>query len=251
MNGARHDRPVLDSSLTIEQRECLETVQSSAEALLAILNDILDFSKIEAGKLELEAVPFSIALLVKDLLKTFALTAEQKGLELLCDLDPGIPGAILGDPLRVRQVLANLLGNAIKFTESGHVLLQIREDARADSCTKLHFVVTDTGLGIAPEKQSTIFEAFSQADGSTTRRFGGTGLGLTISDTLVKMMSGRMWVESAIGVGSAFHFTAPFETCLARGGNPELLRRCRPAGADRRRQRGQPPHPARTGGVGA
>jgi two-component system, sensor histidine kinase and response regulator len=202
---------VLDSSLTIEQRECLTTVQSSAESLLAILNDILDFSKIESRKLELEAVPFSVGLLVKDLLKTFSLAADQKGLELLCDLDPAIPGAILGDPLRVRQVLANLIGNAIKFTESGHVLLQIREDARVAGATKLHFIVTDTGVGIPVEKQATIFEAFSQADGSTTRRFGGTGLGLTISDTLVKMMAGRMWVESVPGTGSAFHFTASFE----------------------------------------
>ena len=201
----------LDSQLTAEQRECLTTVQQSAETLLAILNDILDFSKIESRRLELENVPFSIPAVVNELLKTVSLAADQKGLELLCDMDPGIPPAVLGDPLRVRQVLANLLGNAIKFTEAGHILLQIREDACADGCTKLHFVVSDTGIGIPVEKHATIFEAFSQADGSTTRRFGGTGLGLTISDTLVKMMAGRMWVESAPGAGSSFHFTASFE----------------------------------------
>jgi signal transduction histidine kinase/DNA-binding response OmpR family regulator len=202
----------LDSDLTAEQRDCLTTVQSSADSLLAILNDILDFSKIESRKLELEAIPFSIDGLVRDLLKTVSLKADQKGLELLCDLDPMIPTAIVGDPVRVRQVLANLLGNAIKFTETGHVLLQVREDARGDGITKLHFMVSDTGIGIAPEKHATIFEAFSQADGSTTRRFGGTGLGLTISATLVKLMAGQMWVESAAGAGSTFHFTASFET---------------------------------------
>jgi signal transduction histidine kinase/DNA-binding response OmpR family regulator len=202
----------LDSELTAEQRDCLTTVQSSAESLLAILNDILDFSKIESRKLELEAIPFSIGTVVKDLLKTMSLKAEQKGLELLCDLDPAIPTAIVGDPVRVRQVLANLVGNAIKFTETGHVLLAIREEGRGDGCTKLHFVVSDTGIGIPAEKHATIFEAFSQADGSTTRRFGGTGLGLTISSTLVKLMAGQMWVESAPGAGSAFHFTASFET---------------------------------------
>jgi len=149
---------------------------------------------------------------VKDLLKTMSLKADQKGLELLCDLDPAIPAAIVGDPVRVRQVLVNLLGNAIKFTERGHVLLQVREEARGDGCTRLHFLVSDTGIGIPPEKHTTIFDAFSQADGSTTRRFGGTGLGLTISSTLAKLMAGQMWVESAAGAGSTFHFTASFET---------------------------------------
>jgi two-component system sensor histidine kinase/response regulator len=202
----------LDSELTAEQRDCLTTVQSSAESLLSILNDILDFSKIESRKLELEAIPFSIGTLVKDLLKTLSLKADQKGLELLCDLDPAIPAAVVGDPVRVRQVLVNLIGNAIKFTESGHVLLRVSEEARGDGCTKLHFLVTDTGIGIPPEKHAAIFEAFSQADSSTTRRFGGTGLGLTISATLVKLMAGQMWVESAPGAGSTFHFTASFET---------------------------------------
>ena len=213
----------LDSELTADQRDCLTTVRSSAQSLLAILNDILDFSKIESRKLELEAIPFSIATLVKDLLKTQSLNADQKGLELLCDLDPAIPAAIVGDPVRVRQVLANLIGNAIKFTTRGHVLLQVREDARANGCTRLHFLVSDTGLGIPPEKHATIFEAFSQADGSTTRRFGGTGLGLTISATLVKLMAGQMWVESAEGAGSTFHFTASFETPAVPEVTPRAL----------------------------
>jgi two-component system, sensor histidine kinase and response regulator len=203
----------LDSELTAEQRDCLTTVRSSAESLLTILNDILDFSKIESRKLELEAIPFSPGAMVEQLLKTLSLEAERKGLELICDLDSAVPDTIVGDPVRVRQVLANLLTNAIKFTERGHVLLEIREDARGDGCTLLHFMVSDTGIGIPPEKHATIFEAFSQADGSTTRRFGGTGLGLTISSTLVKMMAGQIWVESEQGVGSTFHFTSSFDTC--------------------------------------
>jgi signal transduction histidine kinase/CheY-like chemotaxis protein len=202
----------LDSELTAEQRDCLTTVKSSAESLLAILNDILDFSKIESRKLELEMIPFSLGTLVRELLKTLALKADQKGVELLCDLGPTIPDAIVGDPVRVRQVLANLIANAIKFTEAGHVLLEVREDAHCEGSTMLHFLVSDTGIGIPPEKQTTIFEAFSQADGSTTRRFGGTGLGLTISATLVQMMAGQIWVESTEGVGSTFHFTASFDT---------------------------------------
>jgi two-component system sensor histidine kinase/response regulator len=203
----------LDSELTADQRDCLTTVRSSAESLLTILNDILDFSKIESRKLELEAIPFSPGAMVEQLLKTLSLEAERKGLELICDLNSAVPDTIVGDPVRVRQVLTNLLTNAIKFTERGHVLLEIREDARGDGCTLLHFMVSDTGIGIPPEKHATIFEAFSQADGSTTRRFGGTGLGLTISSTLVKMMAGQIWVESEQGVGSTFHFTSSFDTC--------------------------------------
>ena len=202
----------LDTELTVDQRDYLTMVQSSAESLLTILNDILDFSKIDSRKLELDAIPFSIGTLVMDLLRTFSLKADQKGLELIGDLDPAIPAPIVGDPARLRQVLTNLLGNAIKFTERGHVLLQVREDERGDGRTTLHFVVSDTGIGIPLEKHTTIFEAFSQADGSTTRRFGGTGLGLTISAALVKMMAGQIWVESAGGAGSAFHLTASFET---------------------------------------
>ena len=155
------------------------------------------------------------------MLKPLAVLAHQKGLELICDIDPAVPAGIVGDPVRVRQVLGNLVGNAIKFTERGHVLLGVREDSRGDGCTRLHFRVTDTGIGIPPDKHATIFEAFSQADGSTTRRFGGTGLGLTISSTLVQMMGGRIWVESEPGAGSTFHFTAGFDIAQLPDAQPQ------------------------------
>ncbi|MEP7084331.1 MAG: ATP-binding protein, partial [Betaproteobacteria bacterium] len=202
----------LDTDLSAEQRDYLLTVKSSADSLLTILNDILDFSKIESRKLQLEAIAFSVRALVSQLLKPLAVRADQKGLELLCEFDPGVPAAIVGDPVRLQQVLTNLVGNAIKFTEHGHVLIEIREDARHDGSTTLHFQVSDTGIGIPAEKHATIFESFSQGDGSTTRRFGGTGLGLTISSTLVTLMGGHIWVESEAGSGSAFHFTATFPT---------------------------------------
>ncbi|PYR15314.1 MAG: hypothetical protein DMF95_29180 [Acidobacteria bacterium] len=214
---------VLDTALTADQRDCLTTVRSSGESLLSILNDILDFSKIESRRLELEAIPFSLAAMVKDLLKTMSLKADEKGIELLCDLDSAIPAAIVGDPVRVRQVLGNLIGNGIKFTERGHVLVEIREDARAEGCARLHFRVSDTGIGVPREKHATIFDAFSQADSSTTRRFGGTGLGLTISATLVRMMAGQIWIESEPGVGSTFHFTASFDTSEAPAVAPHDL----------------------------
>jgi signal transduction histidine kinase/CheY-like chemotaxis protein len=201
----------LDTELSEQQRDYLDTVKSSAESLLTILNDILDFSKIESRKLELESVPFSLRDLIGRTLKPLALKAEQKGLELLCDIDPAVPAGITGDPVRLQQVVANLVANAIKFTEHGHVLLEVREDARCDGATRLHFQVTDSGIGIPRAKHATIFEPFSQADGSTTRRFGGTGLGLTISSTLVRLMGGRIWVESEPGAGSVFHFTAAFD----------------------------------------
>src|SRR5439155_131547 len=184
----------------------------SADSLLAILNDILDFSKIESRKLELESIPFSVRDLVGNMLKPLAVKADQKGLELLSDIDPDVPAGIVGDPGRLQQVLANLVGNAIKFTKRGHVLVEVREETRGDGCTMLHFQVSDTGIGIPSAKHATIFETFNQADGSTTRRFGGTGLGLSISATLVQMMGGRIWVDSRPGAGSTFHFTAGFDT---------------------------------------
>ena len=199
----------LGSNMEPEQRECLDTVKSSAESLLSILNDILDFSKIESRKLELESVPFALGDVVNDMLRPFALRASQKGLELIAHITPGVPAGVVGDPVRLQQVLANLVANAIKFTAHGHVLIELREEARTDDGTMLHFAVTDTGIGIPDDKHATIFEAFSQADGSTTRRFGGTGLGLTISATLVHMMGGKIWLESQPGVGTTFHFTAP------------------------------------------
>ena len=198
---------VLDTTLTADQRECLATVRASADSLLTILNDILDFSKIESRKLELESIPFPIRDTVSDTLRPMALRADQKGLELISDIHPDVPAAIVGDPVRFQQILGNLVGNAIKFTERGHIVVQIREEARAENCTRLHVSVTDTGIGIPADKLDTIFEAFQQADGSTTRRYGGTGLGLTISATLVRMMGGRLWVESRLGTGTTFHFT--------------------------------------------
>jgi two-component system sensor histidine kinase/response regulator len=202
----------LDSDLTNEQRECLTTVKASAELLLNILNDILDFSKIESQKLELETVAFPLRETIDDVLKSLAVKANQKGLELIADISPDVPASITGDPVRLTQVLMNLLGNAVKFTERGHVVLAVREDARLYHRVMLHFRVTDTGIGIPREKHAAIFEPFSQADGSTTRRFGGTGLGLTISATLVRLMGGRLWVESEPGAGSTFHFLLTCDT---------------------------------------
>ena len=215
----------LDNDLKPETRECLDTVKSSAESLLAILNDILDFSKIESRKLELESVPFVVADVVAEMLKPFAVQADQKGLELIADISEDVPAAVVGDPGRLQQILGNLLGNALKFTAQGHVLLGLREEARGDGCTMLHFHVSDTGIGIPADKHKTIFEAFSQADGSTTRRFGGTGLGLTISATLVHLMGGKIWLESEAGAGTTFHFTLPFDiatTPLAAPVAPQL-----------------------------
>ncbi len=205
----------LDTPLAPDQREYLTTVRASAESLLTILNDILDFSKIESRKLELESVPFSVGDLVAQLLKPLAIAAHQKGVELIADVAADLPAAVIGDPVRLQQVLSNLVGNAVKFTGQGHVLIEIREDERREGSSLLHFRVSDTGIGIDLDKHESIFQAFSQADGSTTRRFGGTGLGLSISAALVQMMGGRIWVESEPAVGSTFHFTAAFDTAAA------------------------------------
>src|SRR5919198_1395897 len=210
----------LDTSLSTEQREYLSMVKSSADALLAILNDILDFSKIEMRKLELESIPFSIRDHLADLVKPLALRAEQKGLELVCHVLPDVPNAGLGDPGRLRQVLVNLIGNAIKFTDRGQILVQVEVESRSDDAIALHYFVSDSGIGIPKDKLQTIFEPFKQADGSTTRRFGGTGLGLTISSTLVDLMGGRIWVDSAPLEGSTFHFTVNIGLTDAR---PELM----------------------------
>jgi signal transduction histidine kinase/CheY-like chemotaxis protein len=210
----------LGSDLTGEQRDYLATLKTSAETLLAILNDILDFSKIESRKLELESMPFSLRDVVNDMLKPYAVSADNKGLELICDIAPEVPAGIVGDPVRLQQILGNLVGNAIKFTERGHVIVTIQQDLRRDDLTMLHVIVRDTGIGIAADKHDSIFEAFRQADGTTTRRFGGTGLGLTISATLVRMMGGRIWVKSEPGEGSAFHFTAGFDIVEPPAGSP-------------------------------
>jgi two-component system sensor histidine kinase/response regulator len=197
---------VLDTSLSAEQRENLTTVRVSAESLLSLLNDILDFSKVESGKLEFESVPFAVREVVSDALRPLVLIADQKDIELIVDVHERVPAGIQGDPVRLRQVLTNLVSNAIKFTDRGYVLIKVTGDQHFERA-RLHFSVSDTGIGIPTEQQATIFEAFKQADGSTTRRYGGTGLGLAISSTLVNMMGGKIWVHSAPGVGSAFHFT--------------------------------------------
>ncbi len=198
----------LDTDLTSEQRDYMRTVKSSADALLDIINDILDFSKIEAGKLELDPVSFHLRDLVEQGLKPLALRAHQKQLELTCDVHPEVPEGVLADSTRLRQIIVNLVGNAIKFTKQGEVGLEVALEAATKDRATLHFTVRDTGVGIPLEKQKLIFEAFSQADGSTARKFGGTGLGLTISSRLIALMGGRIWLESEPSKGSCFHFTA-------------------------------------------
>jgi two-component system, sensor histidine kinase and response regulator len=248
---------LFDTELSAEQRSYLSTVKQSAEALLRLLNDILDFSKIEAGKLELEAIPFGLRQTLDEAVHALGWRAAQKGLELLCHVPADVPDALVGDPGRLRQIVVNLVGNALKFTESGEVVVQVKSEIRnpkfetnskseeenpkregvvlgignsdlefvsdfdirdsdLSSDVLLHFEVHDTGIGIPADKQALIFGAFSQVDTSTTRRFGGTGLGLTISNQLVGLMGGRMWVESEAGKGSTFHFIAS----LGRGSAP-------------------------------
>jgi PAS domain S-box-containing protein len=206
---------VLDTPLGDDQRQSLRTVKSAADNLLGIINDLLDFSKIEAGRLELDAGDFSLRAAVGDTLRALAVRAHRKGLELVCNVQPGVPDALVGDAGRLRQVLLNLVGNAIKFTETGEVVVQV-ENAEGpvsapDGNVGVRFAVRDTGIGIPPEKRSTIFRAFEQEDSSTTRKYGGTGLGLTISVQLVALMGGRITVESQPGRGSTFSFTARFK----------------------------------------
>jgi len=198
----------LETELSREQRDYLQTVKLSADALLNVIDDILDFSKIEAGKVDLEEVDFDLCVCIEDALKTVALRADEKGVELLCEISPEVPTFVRGDPTRLRQVILNLIGNAVKFTHEGEVALKVQMELLEDRTSTVHFVVTDTGVGIAPEKLNSIFDSFSQADTSTTREYGGTGLGLTISRRLVQMMGGRVWAESVVGQGSRFHFTA-------------------------------------------
>ena len=198
---------VLDTRLTAEQREYLRIVKSSAGALLTVINDILDFSRMEAGKFELDPIDFNPHDAIGDTANTLALRAHQKGLELIVDIDATVPHLVSGDPGRLRQILVNLLGNAIKFTLRGEIALRVGLEAEASRDIVLHFSVADTGVGIPLARQQSIFEAFTQADGSVTRNYGGTGLGLTISSQLVRLMGGRIWVESEAGKGSTFHFT--------------------------------------------
>jgi signal transduction histidine kinase/DNA-binding response OmpR family regulator len=200
----------LDTNLTSEQRDYLESAKSSADGLLTVISDILDFSRIEAHKLQLDPVRFSLRDSLGDAIETLALRADQKGLELACHISVDTPDELIGDTGRIRQIVLNLVGNAIKFTQKGEVVVTIDTESRTPDQATLHFTVRDTGIGIAKSKQSAIFEAFRQADTSTTRVYGGTGLGLAISSQLVGMMGGRLWVESDLGQGSKFHFTASF-----------------------------------------
>ena len=203
---------VRDTDLNPTQREYLAMVQESGESLLGVINDILDFSKIEAGKLSLERVSFNLREMLGDTMKSLALRAHRKRLELACHVAHGVPAAVEGDPHRLRQIVVNLVGNAIKFTERGEVVLDVEVESTSGDELILHFRVTDTGIGISADQLHTIFEAFEQADTSTTRRYGGTGLGLAISSRLVELMYGRIWVESEVNHGSTFHFLARFST---------------------------------------
>ncbi len=197
----------LQTQLTVEQREYLQMVAASGDALMTVINDVLDFSKMEAGKLELDSVDFDLRDTVGDALRPLAMRAHLKGLELAFEVQPDVPEVLVADPHRLRQILTNLVGNAIKFTEQGEVLLAVQLESHCAQEACLHFTVRDTGVGIPAEKQQAIFRAFEQADSSTTRKYGGTGLGLTISRRLVEMMGGRIWVDSADDRGSTFHFT--------------------------------------------
>ena len=200
----------LETSLSEEQRDLLGTARNSALALLEMLNDVLDFSKIEARKLDLEQIPFDLRKVVSETAKVFAVQARQKGLLFTCEVGSAVPDEVSGDPGRLRQVLINLLGNAVKFTHAGSIELHVSVESSRPEDVCLRFVVIDTGIGIPGDKQAVIFQPFSQADGSMTRKYGGTGLGLTISARLVELMRGRIWVASESGKGSSFNFTARF-----------------------------------------
>jgi PAS domain S-box-containing protein len=196
-----------DTELTPDQRECLRTIKMSGEALLAVINDTLDYSKIEAGRLDLEQVEFDLHGCAEDAAELLAAKAFDKNLELVCDIAADVPRRILGDPTRLRQIFVNLLGNAVKFTASGEIVLGITVESRTDETVTLKLGVRDTGIGIASDKQDRLFKSFSQADAATTRQYGGTGLGLAISKKLAELMGGTMWVESEAGQGSKFLFT--------------------------------------------
>ncbi|MFZ0735741.1 MAG: response regulator [Candidatus Acidiferrales bacterium] len=219
----------LDTDLTSEQREYLQTVKMSSESLLTVINDILDFSKIEAGKIDLETADFNLRDCLEATLKTLALRGDEKGLELLCEIRPEVPEVVRGDSSRLRQIVVNLVGNAIKFTDVGEVALTVQLESEDRDNRLLHFTVSDTGVGIPPEKQKLIFDPFTQADTSTTRKYGGTGLGLTISLRLVNMMGGKIWLESQVGQGTQFHFTVQFKSSekkvrIGTIAPPEILR---------------------------
>ena len=201
----------LDTELTPTQLRYLNMVNNSAESLMTIINEILDFSKIEAGRVELDPIEFSLPETLEKTISALSPRASEKGLQINCRTHPDVPEQLKGDPTRLRQVLTNLVGNAIKFTEQGRIEVTVELLSENDGAVEVRFDVTDTGLGIPRDKQKLIFEPFTQADGSTTRRFGGTGLGLPICSQLVQLMEGRIWVDSDVGRGSTFHFTARLE----------------------------------------
>jgi signal transduction histidine kinase/CheY-like chemotaxis protein/HPt (histidine-containing phosphotransfer) domain-containing protein len=211
MNGIMGMTDILMATeLTSEQTEYLEMVKGSSDSLLQVINDILDFSKIEAGKLELDPVRFNIRDVLQDSIKSLGIRAAQKRLELACRVENNVPDDLLGDPARLRQIVLNLVGNALKFTERGEIVIRARVESVSGQDVSLHFSIRDTGIGIPREKHGSIFESFTQADGSMNRKYGGTGLGLTISARLTSIMGGRIWVESEVGKGSTFHFTSRF-----------------------------------------
>jgi CheY-like chemotaxis protein len=201
---------VLDTELTRDQRENLELAKMSADSLLVLINDILDFSKVEAGKLEFEEIDFNLRESLGETMRALAVRTRGKGLELSYDVHQDVPDGIIGDPGRLRQVVVNLTSNAIKFTQTGEIAVRVRAESLTEKDARLHFAVSDSGIGIPPDKHESIFDAFTQADNSTTRKYGGTGLGLTICARLVARMGGRIWLESELGRGSTFHFTAQF-----------------------------------------
>jgi len=214
----------LDTKLDSEQRDYLQTAKESADGLMAVINDILDFSKIEAGKLDLETVNFSLRESLAQTMKPLAVWARQKGLDLTLHVDSQVIDLVAGDPVRLRQVIVNLVGNAVKFTSSGGVTLSVHRESQDGEHMTVRFSVKDTGIGIPAERQKEIFSSFTQADNSTTRKFGGTGLGLTISHRLVELLGGRIWVESEPGQGSSFHFTARFGQAVeAKRADDELV----------------------------
>ena len=239
---------VLQSKLAPRQRDFLKVVAESGDALLRLINDILDFSKIEAGKFQLDYTTFDLVESLGDTMKSLAVRAQGKGLELICRIRPNVPPLVCGDRDRLRQIVVNLVGNAIKFTERGEVELDVRREGSSDGEVDLHFAVRDTGIGIPVEKQKAIFEVFEQADASMTRRFGGSGLGLAIASRLVELMHGRLWVESEVQRGSTFHFTVRLALASEEAG----LHRAHAAGDDSgdagpggRRQCRQPADPRR------
>ncbi len=215
---------VLQSQLTPRQRDFLKVVADSGDALLRLINDILDFSKIEAGKLQLDCTRFDLVESLGDTMKSLAVRAQGKGLELICRIRPGVPPLVCGDRDRLRQIVVNLVGNAIKFTQRGEVELDVQREGMSDGQVDLHFAVRDTGIGIPPEKQAAIFGVFEQADASMTRRFGGSGLGLAIASRLVDLMHGRLWVESELQRGSTFHFTVKLALAGEEAGGQESPR---------------------------